>query len=137
MQRDGYIYWTFNDGTHNHAVFYRVRVIDTTINTAPLGERSKWELFFDPNTLSKNGQVSVHNYSWSHSGQYFSYTISSEGYDTIFKIFKFTLSNNIICNTSRNARKIVIMNSYTKETLESLQGCAIAQSLKWYKDEVK
>lgn len=100
VQRDGYMYWTYTDGTSAHPKFYR---INTTKATKHDDEKSEpfslippqagtsssigndtYELFFDPNTLSEKGEISVHSYSWSCSGRYFSYATSDSGCENIF-----------------------------------------------------
>ncbi len=70
FQKNGFIYFTKNDGLQNQAVYYRQQ-----------GLNGKPEVFIDPNTLSKEGTAAVDNLSFSKSGKYMAYTINKAGSD--------------------------------------------------------
>jgi prolyl oligopeptidase len=66
----GYYYFYKNDGLQNQAVIYRQK-----------GKEAKPEEFLNPNTLSKDGTVSIGDLSFSPSSKYCAYTISGSGSD--------------------------------------------------------
>ena len=65
-----YIYFYKNDGLQNQAVLYRQK-----------GANGKPEEFINPNTLSKDGTVSVGDLSFSANNKYVAYTVSASGSD--------------------------------------------------------
>jgi prolyl oligopeptidase len=66
----GYYYFYKNDGLQNQAVIYRQK-----------GKEGKPEEFINPNTLSKDGTVSIGDLSFSPSSKYCAYTLSASGSD--------------------------------------------------------
>ncbi len=69
-KKAGYYYFYKNDGLQNQSVLYR-----------QAGLNGKAEVFFDPNKLNKDGIAALSSTSFSRSGKYFAYTISSAGSD--------------------------------------------------------
>lgn len=67
----GYFYYTKNTGLQNQSPLYR------SASLSPLKE----ELVLDPNTLSKDGSVSLMGLWFSKDGRYLSYAISKSGSD--------------------------------------------------------
>jgi prolyl oligopeptidase len=70
FKKGDYIYFYKNDGLQNQAVIYRQKGMD-----------GKPEEYLNPNTLSKDGTVSVGDLSFSASNKYMAYTISASGSD--------------------------------------------------------
>ncbi len=70
MRDDGYYYWYHNDGTQNHHIMYRSKEM-----------YQNGEVFFDPNTLSKDGTISVGTSSFSKSAKLFAYIEHKNGSD--------------------------------------------------------
>jgi prolyl oligopeptidase len=69
--RKGKFYYFFkNDGLQNQSVLYRARELDATP-----------EVIIDPNTLSKEGTVSLGQLSFSKSGKWMAYSTSKAGSD--------------------------------------------------------
>lgn len=60
LKDDGYWYWSYNPGLLNQPQIWRSKSIEA------YNSKEESELFFDPNTLSKDGSVSLSqsNYSW-------------------------------------------------------------------------
>ncbi|KAJ3271835.1 hypothetical protein HDV01_006347 [Terramyces sp. JEL0728] len=67
-----FYYYFYNAGLQGQSVIYRTKI---------LGE--KGEIFFDPNTLSSDGTVSLSTYDFSKSGRYFGYALSESGSDWV------------------------------------------------------
>lgn len=63
-------FYTYNTGLQTQAVIY---VRDS--------ENGKGRVFFDPNTLSKDGSIQLTSTSYSHDGSYLAYATSSGGAD--------------------------------------------------------
>ena len=72
------------------------------------------EVFLDPNTFSKDGTISLGELSFSKSGKILAYSISEGGSDW---------------------RKVMIMDTETKEIIEEPLVDIKFSSLSWYKDE--
>lgn len=70
--KEGGHYFRFkNDGLQNQNVIYKIESLDDM----------KEELFFDPNTLSEDGTISLTTFDISKDGKYFAYGISVGGSD--------------------------------------------------------
>jgi prolyl oligopeptidase len=67
-----WFYYFHNTGLQAQSVLYRQR----TLISEP-------EIFLDPNTFSDDGTVSIANLAFSHTGQYFSYSLSASGSDWV------------------------------------------------------
>ena len=70
FRRGAYYYFFKNDGLQNQSVLYRKKTID-----------EEAEIFFDPNTLSDDGTVSLAGSSFSKDGHFFAYLLSVSGSD--------------------------------------------------------
>eukprot|EP01124_Arcella_intermedia_P008269 TRINITY_DN151_c0_g1_i1.p1 TRINITY_DN151_c0_g1~~TRINITY_DN151_c0_g1_i1.p1 ORF type:complete len:722 (-),score=138.40 TRINITY_DN151_c0_g1_i1:410-2575(-) len=69
--REGTNYYFFkNDGLQNHHVLY----VQDTLQSEP-------KVFFDPNSLSEDGDISLSTYRFSESGDFFAYALSQKGSD--------------------------------------------------------
>ena len=71
-KKDGYYYFSKNDGLQNQAVRYRTK----DLNGTP-------EVFIDPNKLSDDGTVALGSVYHSQDGKYAAYGISRSGSDWI------------------------------------------------------
>ncbi|MDB9782880.1 prolyl oligopeptidase family serine peptidase [Winogradskyella sp.] len=100
-----YTYFSKNDGLQNQSVIYRHKT-GTDAKTA--------EVFLNPNTFSEDGTVSLGGLSFSKNGKILAYSISEGGSDW---------------------RKILIMNTETKEIIEDTLVDVKFSSTSWYKNE--
>ncbi|MEN8887187.1 MAG: prolyl oligopeptidase family serine peptidase, partial [Winogradskyella sp.] len=100
-----YTYFSKNDGLQNQSVIYRHKT-GTDAKTA--------EVFLNPNTFSEDGTVSLGGLSFSKNGKILAYSISEGGSDW---------------------RKILIMNTETKEIIEDTLVDIKFSSTSWYKNE--
>ena len=72
MKRGEYYYQFYNSGLLPQSILQRkLRLTD------------KAQVFFDPNSLSKDGTVSLSTYSFSKSGKFFAYGLSTSGSDWV------------------------------------------------------
>jgi len=100
-----YTYFYKNDGLQNQYVIYRHKTTDDPKNA---------EMFLDPNTFSEDGTTSLAGASFSKSGNLLAYAISEGGSDW---------------------RKILIMNTETKEIIEDTIVDVKFSGMSWFKDE--
>ncbi|WP_026754514.1 prolyl oligopeptidase family protein [Sediminibacter sp. Hel_I_10] len=100
-----YTYFYKNDGLQNQYVIYRYKT----------GEDPKTAtIFLDPNTFKEDGTVSLGGTSFSKDGKILAYSISEGGSDW---------------------RKILIMNTETKEIVEDTLKDVKFSGMSWYKNE--
>ena len=100
-----YTYFYKNDGLQNQYVIYRYKT----------GEDPKTaEVFLDPNTFTEDGTISLGGASFSKDGKILAYSISEGGSDW---------------------RKILVMNTETKEIIEDTLIDVKFSGMSWYKNE--
>jgi prolyl oligopeptidase len=100
----GYYYFYKNDGLQNQAVIYRQK-----------GSSGTPEEFINPNTLSKDGTVSIGDLSFSPSSKYCAYTISASGSDW---------------------QDVVIINTATKQLIKDRISYTKFSGITWLSDDV-
>ncbi|WP_138432608.1 prolyl oligopeptidase family serine peptidase [Winogradskyella algicola] len=100
-----YTYFYKNDGLQNQYVIYRYK------NNA---DPETAEVFLDPNTFKEDGTISLGGLSFSKDGKTLAYSISEGGSDW---------------------RKILIMNTETKEIVEDTLVDIKFSGMSWYKNE--
>lgn len=100
-----YTYFYKNDGLQNQYVIYRYKTND---------DPSKAEVFLDPNTFKEDGTISLGGTSFSKNGNILAYSISEGGSDW---------------------RKILVMNTETKEIVEDTLVDIKFSGMSWYKNE--
>jgi len=100
-----YTYFYKNDGLQNQYVLYRYKT-DADPSTA--------EVFLDPNTFKEDGTISLGGTSFSKDGKTLAYAISEGGSDW---------------------RKILVMNTETKEIVEDTLVDIKFSGMSWYKNE--
>ncbi len=100
-----YTYFYKNDGLQNQSVIYRYKT-GTNPKTA--------KVFLDPNTFKDDGTISLGGASFSKNGKILAYSISEGGSDW---------------------RKILIMNTETKEIMEDTIVDVKFSGMSWYKNE--
>jgi len=100
-----YTYFYKNDGLQNQYVIYRYKT-DADPSTA--------EVFLDPNTFKEDGTISLGGTSFSKDGKTLAYAISEGGSDW---------------------RKILVMNTETKEIVEDTLVDIKFSGMSWYKNE--
>lgn len=100
-----YAYYSKNDGLQNQSVLYRYEK-----NADP----STATVFLDPNTFAADGTISLGGLSFTEDGSKLAYSISTGGSDW---------------------RKIIVMDSASKEIIgDTIQDVKFS-GLSWYKDE--
>ncbi|WP_299883294.1 prolyl oligopeptidase family serine peptidase [uncultured Lacinutrix sp.] len=100
-----YTYFYKNNGLQNQYVIYRYKT----------GEDSKTAtVFLDPNTFKEDGTISLGGASFSKDGKTLAYAISEGGSDW---------------------RKILVMNTETKEIIEDTIVDVKFSGMSWYKNE--
>lgn len=72
MKYGKYYYYAHNTGLQNQSVYFRVEKFTDTP-----------QVFFDPNTLSSDGTISLSTFKFSTDGAFFSYGLSESGSDWI------------------------------------------------------
>ena len=100
-----YTYFYKNDGLQNQYVIYRYKT-GADPKTA--------EVFLDPNTFKEDGTISLGGTSFSKDGKTLAYAISEGGSDW---------------------RKILVMNTETKEIVEDTLVDIKFSGMSWYKNE--
>ena len=105
FKEGNYTYFYKNNGLQNQNVIYRYRT-GQNVNTATV--------FLNPNLFSEDGTVSLGNMSFSKDGNILAYSISEGGSDW---------------------RKIVIMDTETKKTIEDTLVDIKFTVISWYKNE--
>ncbi len=100
-----YTYFYKNDGLQNQYVIYRYKTGD---------DPSTAEVFLDPNTFKEDGTVSLGGASFSKNGKILAYSISEGGSDW---------------------RKILVMDTETKEIIEDTLVDIKFSGMSWYKNE--
>ena len=100
-----YTYYYKNNGLQNQYVIYRYKT-DADPTTA--------EVFLDPNTFTEDGTISLGGTSFSKDGKVLAYAISEGGSDW---------------------RKILIMNTETREIVEDTLVDIKFSGMSWYKNE--
>ena len=100
-----YTYFYKNDGLQNQYVIYRYKTSE---------DPSTAEVFLDPNTFKEDGTISLGGASFSKNGKTLAYAISEGGSDW---------------------RKILVMNTETKEIVEDTLVDIKFSGMSWYKNE--
>jgi len=100
-----YTYFYKNDGLQNQYVIYRYKTGENP-DTA--------EIFLDPNTFKEDGTISLGGASFSKDGKTLAYSISEGGSDW---------------------RKVLVMNTETKEIVEDTIKDIKFSGMSWYKNE--
>ena len=100
-----FTYFYKNDGLQNQYVIYRYKTTE---------DPSTAEVFLDPNTFKEDGTISLGGTSFSKDGKTLAYAISEGGSDW---------------------RKILIMNTDTKEIVEDTLVDIKFSGMSWYKNE--
>ena len=102
FKEGAYTYFYKNDGLQNQYVIYRYKTGDDPKNA---------EVFLDPNTFTEDGTISLGATSFSKNGEVLAYAISEGGSDW---------------------RKILVMNTETKEIVEDTLVDIQFSGLSWY-----
>lgn len=100
-----YSYFYKNDGLQNQNVLFRYKTGD---------DPSTASVFLDPNTFKEDGTISLGAASFSKDGKILAYAISEGGSDW---------------------RKILVMNTETKEIIEDTLKDIKFSGMSWYKNE--
>ncbi len=102
FKRGDYYYFYKNDGLQNQYVLYRQK------------DKSKPEVFLDPNKFSEDGTTSLGSVSFSKNGKKVAYAISEGGSDW---------------------RKVIVMDAISGKILEDTIKDVKFSGLSWYKNE--
>ncbi len=105
FKEGGYTYFYKNDGLQNQHVIYSYKTGE---------DPSTAKVFLDPNTFKKDGTISLGNISFSDDGKTLAYSVSDGGSDW---------------------RKILVMNTETKEIIEDTLINIKFSAISWYKNE--
>ncbi|AVI50562.1 S9 family peptidase [Pukyongia salina] len=100
-----YTYFRKNDGLQNQFVIYRYKTGE---------DPSSAEVFLDPNTFKEDGTISLSGLSFSEDGKTAAYSISEGGSDW---------------------RKVLVMNTETKEIIEDTLNDIKFSGLSWRSNE--
>lgn len=100
-----YTYFYKNDGLQNQFVLYRFKTSDSPESA---------EVFLDPNTFKEDGTISLGGASFSKDGKKLAYSISEGGSDW---------------------RKVLIMDTETKEIIEDTLIDIKFSGMSWFKNE--
>ena len=100
-----YTYFYKNDGLQNQYVIYRYKIGQ---------DQNSAEVFLDPNTFKEDGTISLGGLSFSKDGKTLAYSISEGGSDW---------------------RKILVMNTETKEIIEDTLIDIKFSGMSWFKNE--
>lgn len=100
-----YTYFYKNDGLQNQYVIYRYKTGESP---------STAKVFLDPNTFKEDGTISLGGASFSKNGKILAYSISEGGSDW---------------------RKILVMDTETKEIIEDTLVDIKFSGMSWYKNE--
>lgn len=100
-----YTYFRKNDGLQNQFVMYRYKTGE---------DPSTAEVFLDPNTFTEDGTISLGGTSFSKNGKILAYSISEGGSDW---------------------RKILIMDTASREIIEDTLVDIKFSGMSWYKNE--
>ena len=103
--RGDYTYFYKNDGLQNQSVMYRYKTSEDPENA---------EVFLDPNQFSEEGTTSLAGASFTEDGEILAYSISEGGSDW---------------------RKIILLNTETKEQIEDTLVDVKFSGVSWYKNE--
>lgn len=103
--RGDYTYFYKNDGLQNQSVMYRYKTGENPDDA---------EVFLDPNTFSEGGTTSLAGASFTEDGKILAYSISEGGSDW---------------------RKIILLNTETKEQIEDTLVDVKFSGVSWYKNE--
>ncbi|NGZ90235.1 prolyl oligopeptidase family serine peptidase [Psychroflexus maritimus] len=103
--RGDYTYFYKNDGLQNQSVMYRYKTSEDPENA---------EVFLDPNQFSEEGTTSLAGASFTEDGEILAYSISEGGSDW---------------------RKIILLNTETKEQIEDTLVDVKFSGVSWYKNQ--
>jgi len=103
--RGDYTYFYKNDGLQNQSVMYRYKTGEDPENA---------EVFLDPNQFSEGGTTSLAGANFTEDGKILAYSISEGGSDW---------------------RKIILLNTETKEQIEDTLVDVKFSGVSWYKNE--
>lgn len=103
--RGDYTYFYKNDGLQNQSVMYRYKTSEDPENA---------EVFLDPNQFSEEGTTSLAGASFTEDGEILAYSISEGGSDW---------------------RKIILLNTESKEQIEDTLVDVKFSGVSWYKNQ--
>ncbi|KAJ1569370.1 hypothetical protein HK405_005988 [Cladochytrium tenue] len=88
FRRGAHYYYFHNSGLQPQSVLYRKAALDAPPET-----------FFDPNTLSEDGTISLSTYGFTKDGSFFAYALSSGGSDWVmYHVLGTPQSDDILCH---------------------------------------
>ncbi|WP_142784619.1 prolyl oligopeptidase family serine peptidase [Changchengzhania lutea] len=105
FKEGGYMYFYKNNGLQNQYVIYRYKIGE---------DPSTATVFLDPNTFKEDGTISLGNASFSKNGKTLAYSISEGGSDW---------------------RKIIVIDTETKDVIEDTLIDVKFSGISWYKSE--